>query len=248
MITIALLNQKGGTGKTTTAVNLAASLARLGQRICLLDLDPQANATIHLGVDPTALSRSTYDLLMTPAIGPRDCLHEVTEHLSLIPARIQLSAAELELVARMGREHILRNKLTRLEDTDVVVIDCPPSLGMLSINALCACDMVIIPVQAEYFALEGLSQLLHTIELVRTNLGRPIRIGGILLTQYDARKTLSRQVLDRVKEFEAPVFETVIRDNVRLAEAPATGLDIFRYNPDCYGAQDYLALAKEAFQ
>lgn len=243
MAITAVINQKGGSGKTTTAVNLAAALARTNKSVLLVDLDPQAHATIHLGFTPPE-AQSTYDLLLGEGAPPLPV--PGNERLSLIPSSIRLSAAELELFSTLGREHILRNRLTpHAGDFDYVVIDCPPALSMLTINALCAATDIIVPVAAEFLALEGMTQLLNTLNLVRSTFGNPLEVRGILLTRFDARQTICREIRDRLRAYELPLFETVIRENVRLKEAPSHGRSIFDYAPSSYGASDYAALAEE---
>lgn len=244
---VAIMNQKGGSGKTTTAVNLAAALASR-TTVLVVDLDPQAHASVHLGVVPEQDSSSTYEFLFSDSTSlPRT----VAENLDAIPSSIRLSAAELELFSRLGREHILRSRLAPLKDRyDYILIDCPPALGMLTINALCAASHLLVPVSAEFLPLEGLTQLLRTAELVRTTFSNPLEILGVLLTRYDARQTICREIRDRLLEWSAsgdalPVFETAIRENVRLKEAPSHGQSIFDYAPTSYGAEDYESLAKE---
>ncbi len=249
MRVIAVINQKGGCGKTTTAVNLGACLARSGQNVLLMDLDPQAHSTIHVGCQPHELELSVYDVLVRSEPIDKATVETDVEHLSLLPSNIDLSGAELELAGEVGRERCLRQRMRDIvkdETYDFVVMDCPPSLGLLTLNALMAASEVIIPIQAEFFALEGMGKLLNTIKIVRERLDHEVAITGVVLTHFDGRKNICRDVAEKVQEyFGGTVFETRIRDNVKLAEAPSFGQDIISYEPSCYGAQDYQSLAKE---
>lgn len=244
--TFALTNQKGGVGKTTTAINLSACFAAKGLRVLLVDVDPQANATSGLGVVEGEGGRTVYDVLVNGV-----SLQEVVRPTGragwdLVPASTALVGAEVELVALMAREYRLWRALEpHLDRYDYIFIDCPPSLGLLTINALTAADAVIVPVQCEYMALEGLSQLTVTIDLVRRNLNRRLHISGLVLTMYDARTNLSQQVVNDVRLHFPKTFATVIPRNVRLAEAPSHGLTIFEYDASSRGAQAYQALAEE---
>lgn len=243
-----LANQKGGVGKTTTAVNLAAYLAHWGQRVLLVDIDPQANATSCLGIDKRAVSLSTYDLLVHQA--PLDQVVRLTGRvrLDLIPASPTLAGATVELISLPQREHRLRQALEGLDQRyDYVLIDCPPSLGILTVNGLtAAADGVIIPVQCEYLALEGLSQLMRTLDLVRRALNPRLRVRGLVMTMYDSRTTLSRQVVEEVrKHFPGKVFKTIIPRSVRLSEAPSYGEPIISYAPQSAGGLAYAALTRE---
>jgi len=243
----ALANQKGGVGKTTTAVNLGAYLAYMGKRTLLVDVDPQANATSSLGVNKTALSRSIYDVL----IGAESPLSLITLTgrigLDLLPSSPALAGAEVELVDLPGREMRLRRALEEIRQRyDFTLIDTPPSLGMLTVNALTAADGVLIPIQCEYLPLEGLSQLLHTVELVRQNLNPDLIIRGLVMTMYDSRTSLSRQVVEEVRQhFPNMLFQSIIPRSIKLSEAPGYGEPIISYAPDSGGAQAYAALCEE---
>ena len=247
-LVVAIANQKGGVGKTTTAVNLSASLAAAERKTLLIDADPQANATSGIGIDRHALDRSLYEALMgerslADVIRPRVTLPA----LDVAPATQDLVGAEIELVNKPGRETAMRDALRPVRDEyDFVLIDCPPSLGLLTLNMLTAADAVLIPIQCEYYALEGLSQLLNTIKLVQQNFNSALTIKGVLLTMYDARLNLSKQVVTEAKEyFGGQVFRTVVPRNVRLAEAPSFGKPILLYDVQSVGAKSYLALAQE---
>lgn len=244
---IAIANQKGGVAKTTTAVNMAACIALLGKKVLLIDIDPQGNASSGLGVDKNNLSYCIYDVLINDLSVESVIYKGEVEGLYIAPATIQLAGAEIELVTAISRELKLKKALQTIkEDYDFIFIDCPPSLGLLTINALTASDSLIIPIQCEYYALEGLGQLMNTIELIRKHLNAELEIEGVLLTMFDARTNLSIQVVEEVKtHFKDKTYRTIIPRNVRLSEAPSHGKPIILYDPKSKGAEVYQELAKE---
>jgi len=257
MRSIAIMNQKGGVGKTTTAVNISAALADTGMRVCLIDMDPQAHATLHFGIEPQIEMPSIYTVLTGDA-SLSEVRQQVTENLAIVPSHLDLAGAEVELAGVVGREFILRDKMNEeSEEFDYILVDCPPSLGVLTINALVAVEEVFIPLQPHFLALHGLSKLLQTIQLVSKRLNNRLKLSGIVLCMYDASTRLAAEVSADVNDFfrenlhgetpwaNAQTFQTRIRRNVRLAEAPSFGQSILQYDPSSNGAQDYRQLARE---
>lgn len=245
---VAFTNQKGGVGKTTTALNLASILARLGKKILVIDLDPQSNLTSGLGFDKSKEYLSTYEVLVHDYdIASVFIVTNIHENLHLVPSKIDLAGAEIELVSRISREKVLKEKINEIKDHyDYVLIDCPPSLGLLTLNALVSADGVIIPVQCEYFALEGISQLMNTLSLVRKSLNEKLDIVGVLMTMFDSRTKLSAEVVAEVQNyFKDKLFETIIPRNVKLSESPSFGKPIDIYDPHSPGSKAYEKLAEE---
>lgn len=244
---IAIANQKGGVGKTTTTVNLAACLAALGRKVLLVDSDPQGNSTSGLGFEKKYIKKCIYDVLVNNTPMSEVVMKTDYDNLSIVPATIQLAGAELELVVQMSREGRLRKGLDRIKhEYDYVLIDCPPSLGLLTLNALAAASSVIIPIQCEFYALEGVSQLMNTIQLVQRNINPTLKIEGVVMTMFDARTNLAVDVVEEVKKFfVAKMYNTIIPRNVRLSEAPSHGQPVIVYDPKSKGAQVYKELAQE---
>ena len=245
--TIVIANQKGGVGKTTTTINLSASLASLGKKVLVIDMDPQGNTTNGLGVEKDQVENTVYELLLGECTLEESMQKEVFENLSVIPSNINLAGAEIELIGVDEKEYLLKKELDKVkEEYDFVLIDCPPSLNMLTINSMCAGDTVLVPIQCEYYALEGLSQLMHTIELVQDRLNPELEIEGVVFTMYDARTNLSLQVVENVKNnLNQTIYKSIIPRNVRLAEAPSHGLPITEYDAKSTGAEAYRMLAEE---
>lgn len=247
---IAIANQKGGVGKTTTTINLSASLAAEGKKVLVVDADPQANATSGLGVDPAKMEASIYECLADQYPVDGSQVETCVPGLDLVGSRIDLAGAEIELISQESREKVLKRALQSVRDKyDYIIIDCSPSLGLITVNALTAADSVIIPVQAEYFALEGISKLLNTIRIIKSKLNPTLEIEGFLLTMYDSRLRLANQIYEELKgHFASMVFETVIPRNIRLSEAPSHGLPVILYAPDSRGSSAHVALAKEIIE
>ncbi|MBR2902107.1 MAG: ParA family protein [Clostridia bacterium] len=244
---IAIANQKGGVGKTTTSINLSSCIAHLGKKVLLVDIDAQGNTTSGLGIDKASLEKSVYDVLINGANIKDVIIDTCQENLSLCPSSIELAGAEIELVSMMSRETILNEALSEVKDDyDYILIDCPPSLGLVTLNALTASNSVLVPIQCEFYALEGLSQLMNTISLVRKRLNRGLEVDGLVLTMFDSRTNLSIQIVEEIKNhFGDNVYSTLIPRNVRLSEAPSFGLPIIMYDAKCAGANAYIELAKE---
>lgn len=247
---IAIANQKGGVGKTTTAVNLSACLAYRGKKVLVIDIDPQGNTTSGLGIDKKRLKRSTYDVLVNDVNICEVIMDTNVENLQICPSNIELAGAEVELVSMISRESRLKTAISDIRDEfDFILIDCPPSLGLLTLNSLTAADKILVPIQCEYYALEGLSQLMNTVQLVKKHLNPYIDVEGVVLTMFDARTNLSLQVVEEVKKyFKNKVYSTIIPRNVKLSEAPSFGMPIIQYDPKSKGAECYLELADEVIQ
>lgn len=244
---IAITNQKGGVGKTTTAINLSAALAEMGKKVLTIDMDPQGNTTTGLGFHKQEIENTVYELIIGKC-DVEECLNQnEIENITLISSKVDLAAAEIELIGIQDREFVLKKAVDKIKDRfDYVIIDCPPSLNMLTINAMTTADSVIVPIQCEYYALEGLSQLIHTVELVQERLNPKLEIEGVVFTMYDARTNLSLQVVENVKSnLRQAIYKTIIPRNVRLAEAPSHGLPINLYDPKSVGAESYHYLAEE---
>lgn len=249
--TISIFNQKGGVGKTTTNINLGACLAIKGKKVLVLDIDPQGNTTSGLGISKRGLRNTMYEVLIIDGYDPRNAIRKTSvEGLDIIPASVELAGAEVEMVQLEGREKRLKRAIDTIKDDyDFIFIDCPPSLGLLTINSLTAVDSVLIPIQCEFYALEGVSQLMSTIELVKKNMNKNLEIEGVILSMFDGRTNLSIQVVEEVKKyFKSKVYSTVIPRNVRLAEAPSYGLSIVEYDAKSTGAKAYMEFADEFFE
>lgn len=247
---IAIANQKGGVGKTTTSINLSACLAEAGKKVLTIDLDPQGNMTSGLGVDKNELENTVYELMLDECSIKESMADTVVEGMKIIPSNVNLAGAEIELLGINEKEYILKNAVDYIrDDYDYIIIDCPPSLNMLTINAMTTADSVLVPIQCEYYALEGLSQLIHTIDLVQQRLNPNLVIDGVVFTMYDVRTNLSNQVVENVKEnLDAKIYETLIPRNIRLAEAPSHGLPINMYDSKSAGTESYRLLAKEVME
>lgn len=248
--TIAIANQKGGVGKTTTAINLSAALAEKGKKVLTIDLDPQGNTTSGLGIDKNNCKYTVYELMLDECSIKQCIRSNIYDNLCLIPSNVNLAASEIELIGVKDKEYILKNEVEWIKDDfDYIIIDCPPSLNMLTVNGMTTADSVIVPIQCEYYALEGLSQLLHTINLVKERLNPRLTIEGVVFTMYDARTNLSLQVVENVKNnLNQQIYKTIIPRNVKLAEAPSYGLPITIYDGKSAGAESYRQLAQEVIQ
>lgn len=245
--TIAIANQKGGVGKTTTSINLSASLAEMGKKVLVIDTDPQGNTTSGFGINKNELENTVYELILGECSIQECIIKDIVPRVSIIPSNVNLAATEIELIGVDKKEYILRNEVDWVkEQYDFIIIDCPPSLNMLTINAMTTADSVLVPIQCEYYALEGLSQLIHTVNLVKERLNPELDIEGVVFTMYDSRTNLSMQVVENVKShLNQRIYKTVIPRNIRLAEAPSYGTPINMYDPKSAGAEAYMLLAKE---
>ena len=245
--TVAIANQKGGVGKTTTSINLSASLAAKGKKVLVIDTDPQGNTTSGFGVEKNDLDNTVYELMLSECSIKECILKDVIDGVSIIPSNVNLAAAEIELIGVDRKEYILKREVEWIKDSfDYIIIDCPPSLSMLTINAMTTADTVLVPIQCEYYALEGLSQLIHTINLVKERLNPDLDIEGVVFTMYDSRTNLSVQVVENVmRNLSQKVFQTLIPRNIRLVEAPSYGMPINAYDPKSAGAEAYMQLAEE---
>lgn len=247
---IAIANQKGGVGKTTTAINLSACLAELGKKVLTIDTDPQGNTSSGLGIDKDELENTIYELMLDECTIKECIVNTELENLDLIASNVNLAGAEIELLGINDKEYILKNEVDYIKDDyDFIIIDCPPSLNMLTVNAMTTASTVLVPIQCEYYALEGLSQLIHTVELVKERLNSTLEIEGVVFTMYDARTNLSLQVVENVKDnLQQNIYKTIIPRNIRLAEAPSYGTPINQYDPKSAGAESYMRLAEEVIE
>ena len=244
---IAIANQKGGVGKTTTSINLSSSLAARGKKVLVIDIDPQGNTTSGYGIEKNELENTIYELILGECSIQDSIIKDVIKNVSLLPSNVNLAAEEIELIGVDKKEYILKKEIEWIKDDyDYIIIDCPPSLSMLTVNAMTTADSVLVPIQCEYYALEGLSQLIHTVNLVRERLNPDLDIDGVVFTMYDSRTNLSMQVVENVKQnIKQNVYNTVIPRNIRLAEAPSYGIPINLYDPKSAGAESYMQLADE---